>query len=36
MTLEDFFVGSGKTRMRPDEILQEIMIPAPASDTAGA
>jgi carbon-monoxide dehydrogenase medium subunit len=35
MPLEGFFTGVGKTLLRPDEILLEILVPEPAPHTAG-
>lgn len=35
MELEDFFVGPGKTRLEPGEILTEIIIPKPSSNCDG-
>lgn len=33
--LEDFFVGSGKTVLKSDELLVEIQVPVPPSNTKG-
>jgi carbon-monoxide dehydrogenase medium subunit len=33
--LENFFTGVGKTLLQPDEVLLEILVPEPASHTAG-
>lgn len=35
VTLEDFFVGPGKTVMKPDEILTELIIPPTPPDLRG-
>jgi carbon-monoxide dehydrogenase medium subunit len=34
--IESFFLDAGKTAVRPHEIVTEIVVPAPAADSAGA
>lgn len=36
VALEEFFLGPGKTALAPDELLAEVRVPVPASDTGSA
>lgn len=36
LPLEEFFLGPGKTALRPTELLKEIFIPAPARNSGGS